>query len=112
MTPPQVPTNADARERLGREVPPDILDHSVRVARLARSLASVHGADPDRAELAGLLHDVADRYSDPELLVLAAEYRIPFSETQQQVPRLLHAQVGAALLHREWASTTGSCSTP
>jgi predicted HD superfamily hydrolase involved in NAD metabolism len=76
-----------------------------RTAHLARKLAAIHGVDRDQAELAALLHDVADHYSDVELLILAEQLKIPVSLTEARVPRLLHGKVGAEILRREWRIT-------
>lgn len=93
------------RDRLERVLSPESLAHTFRTAALARELASLHGVDPDRAELAGLLHDVGDQYSDKQLLSLAERYGIPLDLTEARIPRLLHAAVGAEVLRREWAIT-------
>jgi predicted HD superfamily hydrolase involved in NAD metabolism len=93
------------RERLERDLPSETLAHASRCADLARLLASAHGVDPDRAELAALLHDIADAYSDVELLILAERYDIRVSLTEARVPRLLHGKVAAEILRREWGIT-------
>ena len=93
---------ADVRDRLQRELAPDTLAHVYRTAELARTLAIAHGVDPDRAEIAALIHDVADAYSDRELLMLADRLEIPVSLTEARVPKLLHGAVGAEILRREW----------
>jgi predicted HD superfamily hydrolase involved in NAD metabolism len=80
----------------------DTFNHSLRVADLARRLASIHGVDPARAELAGIVHDIAEGKSDLDLLSLAEEYEIPISLTEARIPQLLHAAVGAELLRRDW----------
>lgn len=51
--------SALARFYIARHLPAGRFEHSLGVARLARELAEIHGADPDRAELAGLLHDAS-----------------------------------------------------
>src|SRR6202035_2418616 len=43
-------------------------EHCVRVARMAENLARIHGADPDKARTAGMLHDLARLYSNEKLL--------------------------------------------
>jgi predicted HD superfamily hydrolase involved in NAD metabolism len=96
------PTLEEARARLQVEMAPDTLAHSERTAELARILATRHRVDADRAELAGLIHDIADSFSDSELLMLAEKYDIAFTLTEARVPRLLHGPVGAELLRREW----------
>src|SRR5579871_4908196 len=93
------------RARLAEEYDPSTLAHVQRTAILARELAIAHEVDPDRAELAALLHDIADRYSDAELLTLAERYGLPVSLTEARVPRLLHGAVGAAILADEWGIT-------
>jgi predicted HD superfamily hydrolase involved in NAD metabolism len=96
------PTLEEARARLRIEMAPDTLAHAERTAELARILATRHRSDPDRAELAGLIHDIADSFSDSDLLMLAEKYDIAFTLTEARVPRLLHGPVGAELLRREW----------
>ncbi len=98
-------TAEEARARLRQEMEPDTFAHAERAADLARQLAEIHGVDPDRAELAGLLHDIADRFSERELAILADRYGISVSLTEARVPKLLHAKVGAEILRREWGIT-------
>jgi predicted HD superfamily hydrolase involved in NAD metabolism len=105
MTQTYVATPFEIRERLRREMEPDTLAHAERAAEVARELALVHGVDPDRAELAGLLHDIADRQSDRELITLAQRYDLPITLTEARVPKLLHGRVGAEILQREWGIT-------
>jgi predicted HD superfamily hydrolase involved in NAD metabolism len=90
----------EVRERLRREMEPDTFAHAERTAALARDLAVAHRVDPDRAELAGLLHDIADRYSERELLEMAERYGLELSLTEARIPKLLHARVGAEILRR------------
>jgi len=47
--------------------------HTMGVAREARRLAEIWGADPDRAYLAGLIHDIAKELSDEESEKLLAQ---------------------------------------
>jgi predicted HD superfamily hydrolase involved in NAD metabolism len=91
-------SDAEIRERLRREMEPETFAHAERTAELARQLAVAHGVDPERAELAGLVHDIADHYSDRELLELAERYGIAISITEARIPKLLHARVGAEIL--------------
>jgi predicted HD superfamily hydrolase involved in NAD metabolism len=102
MASPTVPTLAEAYERLEHDLPADALGHSLRTAAVARALAKEHGVDPDRAELSALVHDVAEGYSEVQLLSLAEGYRIPISLTEARIPALLHAPVGAEILRDTW----------
>src|SRR2546428_4302720 len=90
----------DLYERLRSEVSAETLAHVERTAVTARELAAAHGVDPDRAELAAMLHDVADGYSERELLQLADRYGIEVNLTEARVPKLLHGKIGAEILRR------------
>jgi predicted HD superfamily hydrolase involved in NAD metabolism len=82
------------REHIGQE---HRYAHSVRVARSAELLARLHGADPRKARLAGLLHDLARLYS-PERLIAECEARhLEIEPEAREHPMLLHARLGAAL---------------
>jgi len=95
----------DIEGRLARQLSPDTLAHVYRTAAFARDLADRHGIDPDRAELAALVHEVADGYDDDQLLALAAQYELPLDPIEARVPRLLHGRVGAEILRFEWGIT-------
>jgi len=78
------------------------LNHSLGVRDVAVYLARLHGAEPDRAALAGLLHDCARNLPGGELLALARSYGIPVSGVEQVLPVLLHAPVGARLVREQF----------
>ncbi len=96
------PTRELIKARLADTVGTHTLAHVEQTAIVARELAMLHGVDPDRAEIAALVHDIADPLSEHELLVRAERYGIPVSLTEARVPRLLHAPVGAEILRNEW----------
>lgn len=75
--------------------------HSLQVAGLAREMAGIFGADPEKSYLTGLLHDYAKGISGTELLRIASENNLIEDEADKQVPDLLHAPVGAFLLRKE-----------
>lgn len=91
-------TTIEVRQRIEREMEPVMLAHVQATATLARELAEIHGVDPERAELVALIHDIADHYSERELLALAEQYEIEVSLTEARVPKLLHGPVGAQTL--------------
>lgn len=72
--------------------------HCVRVAATARELAVVYGADPDLAQLAGLLHDWDRDAPADSLVAAAAEAGIAATPADEAVPYLLHARTAAAAL--------------
>ena len=75
--------------------------HSLCVAEEALRLAKLYGADEQKAELAGLLHDImkeADR-EEQEKYICMDTRRIP--EYYEISPKLMHAHAGASYVRRE-----------
>jgi predicted HD superfamily hydrolase involved in NAD metabolism len=91
-------TPGEILDRVRKNMEADALAHSERTAVVARQVAEAHGVDPDRAEFAALVHEIADGYSDRELLRLADHYGLPINLTEARVPKLLHGRVGAEVL--------------
>lgn len=90
------------REHIGQE---HRYAHCVRVARLAENLARIHGADPGKARIAGMLHDLARLYS-AERLVRECEARaIPIDDFERAHPIVLHAPLSARLASDEFGVT-------
>lgn len=71
--------------------------HTLRVARLAESLARAHGEDTARARIAGMLHDLARLYSGEELIAACTERAMVIDEFEREHPVVLHARVSAEL---------------
>lgn len=82
------------REHLGQD---HRYGHCVRVARMSENLARAHGADPAKARLAGMLHDLARLYSAQQLLRESAEHGLEIDEYAREHPVVLHAPLSAAL---------------
>ncbi len=71
--------------------------HSLGTAYSCRLLAQRYGLDPDKAELAGMIHDCAKSAGKGVLLKLAGDFGILIGEIEEKSPDLLHAPVGAKL---------------
>lgn len=72
--------------------------HSLNVMERAVYLARIIGADPGKAELAGLLHDV-EKNTDPKILLQNLENSdILFSDADRLLPQLWHAPAGMLFL--------------
>jgi predicted HD superfamily hydrolase involved in NAD metabolism len=82
------------REHLGQD---HRYAHCVRVARMSENLARIHGADPARARIAGMLHDLARLYSADRLLHESAERGIEIDGYAREHPVVLHAPLSAKL---------------
>ncbi|HWR41175.1 MAG TPA: bis(5'-nucleosyl)-tetraphosphatase (symmetrical) YqeK [Patescibacteria group bacterium] len=81
--------------------PPRFL-HSLAVSRVAADLAERYGTDAAQAGLAGLLHDCARDMTAAELGQLVRDLALDVDKVEMQVPALLHAPVGAALLPQRY----------
>lgn len=70
--------------------------HSLAVGQTARELALRFEADPDRAELAGLLHDAAREWQADRLLVAARAAGLDIDYMVEMAPMpCLHGPLGA-----------------
>jgi len=96
----------DILKRLRRALTPGRFRHTVAVARWAEELARRWGENPDKARLAGLLHDCARDLSGRRLADWVARRRIsiPHKEFILHVgrPSLFHAYVSADRARREF----------
>jgi predicted HD superfamily hydrolase involved in NAD metabolism len=79
--------------------------HVVRVARLAETLARMHGESTQRARLAGMLHDLARLYSAARLLEECARAGIAADAFAREHPIVLHAPLGAHLARERFGIT-------
>ncbi|MCL2637074.1 MAG: bis(5'-nucleosyl)-tetraphosphatase (symmetrical) YqeK [Oscillospiraceae bacterium] len=67
--------------------------HSVKTAEMSRELAQKHGFDPEKAYLAGILHDICKEADEAELRRLANKEEL--DPLEQEVIKLWHAPAGA-----------------
>ncbi|MBV9102741.1 MAG: bis(5'-nucleosyl)-tetraphosphatase (symmetrical) YqeK [Candidatus Eremiobacteraeota bacterium] len=81
--------------------------HSLRVARLAASLARAHGNDARRARLAGMLHDLARLQSADALLRECERRGLPIDPFERRHPIVLHARLGAELARERYGIEDG-----
>ncbi len=75
--------------------------HSECVAKAARELAVKYGADPEKAETAGILHDIMKDIPPEKQLAMMAKYGITLTPVERNAPKLWHAMLGAAYLKNE-----------
>lgn len=72
--------------------------HSECVAKRARELAVRYGADPKKAETAGILHDIMKDTPQDEQLKMMDQFGIILTDVERAAPKLWHAMLGAAYL--------------
>lgn len=70
--------------------------HSLNVSETASRLAEIHGADVDKACIAGLVHDCARELDKPQLLLYLEAEGIKADPVTLEVTELLH---GPAAVH-------------
>lgn len=88
-------------EALRQRLTPRRLVHSLGVEKMAIDLAQKYGENPEKAAIAGLLHDYAKYDADDQMLAYAKEFEIPLCPAYEAQPNLLHGPVGAKLVERE-----------
>ena len=71
-------------------------EHSLNVSEEAVKLAKKYGADTEKAELAGLLHDITKNASAEEHLKIFSDFGIILNEIENGAEKLWHAMSGAA----------------
>ncbi len=76
------------------------VNHVIGCSETARELARIHGADPDAAERAGILHDVTKALDGADQLRLCDKYGIIINTFEREHPKLLHAVTGADVARR------------
>ncbi|MCK5767623.1 MAG: bis(5'-nucleosyl)-tetraphosphatase (symmetrical) YqeK [Candidatus Atribacteria bacterium] len=77
-------------------------EHSVSTSQIAYDLAMKYGADPDKAKIAGLLHDCAKCMTFEKLKVMAAANKIQIDINMDKIPKVLHSFVGALIAEQEF----------
>ena len=79
--------------------------HSCMVSKEAVRLAEKYGGDVQKAEFAGLVHDIEkDTPKDVQLQTIE-KYSIILDDVEKSAPKLLHALSGAAVLKNEYNVT-------
>lgn len=72
--------------------------HSLNVSKEAVKLSKKYGADPQKAEIAGLLHDIMKNTASDEQLQMLQRFGIILTNIETAAPKLWHAMSGAAYI--------------
>lgn len=75
--------------------------HSVNVGKEAVRLAKLYGADPEKAETAGILHDIMKDTPPEEQLKMMMRFDILLTDIERNAQKLWHAMCGAAYIEHE-----------
>lgn len=88
--------------RLARYLDEDRYIHTQGVRYTAAALAMAHGADVEKAQAAGLLHDCAKCIPSKKKLKLCEREHIFMSAYEKKNPFMLHAKLGAYLAREKY----------
>ena len=83
------------RKQLESRLDPMRYEHSLSVSFTCAALAMRYGYDINKAEVAGLLHDCAKRFSDTVLIAKCKKHDILLTEDELRAPAVIHAKYGA-----------------
>lgn len=92
-------------EQLKTMLTPSRFDHSIGVRDTAVHLAMLHGADVEKARIAGLLHDNAKNMDNP--YERCRELEASLDEFELASPPLVHAKLGAETAKCAFGITDG-----
>jgi len=95
------------REDMKCSLKPSRYEHTKGVARTAREMARRFGANPDKAELAGWIHDCAKDLPHGDYAAFAREKGLDRDPVYRLEPELLHGSLGAKLARERWGITDG-----
>ncbi len=74
--------------------------HSINVSKSAEQLAIKYGADPEKAKIAGMLHDIMKEMTPEEHKRLARELDVKLDEFELNTKKLLHAVIGSKYIEK------------
>ncbi len=95
----------EIRSYIEKELKPSRYRHSIGVMDSARKLAERHGENPEKAALAGILHDCGKNRSGPESLRLLEAIGYVPNEVERYEPSLLHGHIGALVAREHFGIT-------
>lgn len=90
------------RKQLKHKLDPMRYEHSISVSYTCIALAMRYGYDIKKAELAGLMHDCAKRYTDNELIARCKKHGIALTPAELAAPAVVHAKYGAWLIKHKY----------
>lgn len=86
---------SEIRENLKKTLSEKRYKHSLGVEDVACDLALIHGADTNKASIAGILHDCAKYLQGEEFMTECIKYQISISEYERDDPYMLHGKISA-----------------
>ncbi|AFZ44116.1 metal dependent phosphohydrolase [Halothece sp. PCC 7418] len=88
---------------LEHNVPKARVQHILGVEQMSQELAQCHEVDEEKAQTAGLMHDLAKYFAADKLLTIAQEKGVTIDSICAVRPHLLHADVSAIVAKETFA---------
>ena len=95
----------DIRKQLEKKLKKDRFEHTIGVMYTAASLAMRYHEDIDDAMMAGLLHDCGKYGSAQEQVERCQKHGILLTQSELEMPALVHAKLGAYFAEKEYDVT-------
>lgn len=92
-------------EKLKEKLPSKRFEHSIGVEYTAGTMAFIHGINPEKAMIAGLLHDCAKYLPSEKKIEKCKKYNLSISVCEYQNPELLHAKLSAVYAKEKYSIT-------
>jgi len=96
---------SELTEILQKQLKPKRFRHSLGVSFVAASLAMRYKTDINKAQTAGLIHDIAKRNTDDTYIEFCKNNNIEINDAEYNNPGLLHAKIGAFIARDEFGIT-------
>lgn len=90
------------KDKLKKSLSEKRYKHSLGVCEEAVKLAKLHGADAEKAYIAGLLHDCAKGFNLDEQLELCEKYGVEIDAVTLLCKPVIHAPLGAKIAEAEY----------
>ena len=90
------------QKKLQKELDEDRYYHTLGVMYTSAALAMRYGADMEKAQVAGLLHDCAKCIPNDKKIKMCQKHKIPITQVEEEAPFLLHAKLGAYLAEKKY----------
>lgn len=91
----------DYKKIIGAKMGEYRFNHSVNVCKEAKILAKIYGCDVQKAETAGILHDITKEVPKEEQLQIICDGGIILDNLQKNAPKLWHSISGSVYIKKE-----------
>lgn len=84
-------------------------EHSILVAEEAKALAHTYQCNPEKAYIAGLVHDIAKEFTDAENQYWIEKYHLSRKWLSIEYAPIVHAEIGAVVIQEKYGLDLDIC---